>query len=130
MISLQLLKYLEDNNFGTIDKDLLWEKEALGKIGIFIVSNSEQTPRGSLRTQRFTLYSRGTNDVEGYKRLEAVRDFLSSSSAYNTCTLPAVPPIVNTETENVTIMPLSTIDNVGRDDNGRLVWSCNGYIYY
>lgn len=130
MISLHILKYLENNNFGTIDKDLLWEKETLGKIGIFIVSNSEQVPRGSRNVQRFTLYSRGTNDVDGYKKLEAIRNFLSSFEAYETCTLPAVPPIVNTELKNVTIMPMSTINNVGRDDNGRLVWSCDGYIYY
>ena len=130
MISLQLLKYLENNGYGTIDQDLLWEKETLDKKGIFIVSNSEQTPRGSRRTQRFTLYSRGTNDVDGYKKLEAIRNFLSSFTTYENCTLPAVPPIVTEPVNNVTIMPMSTIDNVGRDENGRLVWSCNGYIYY
>lgn len=130
MISLQLLKYLENNGFGTIDQDLLWEKETLDKIGIFIVSNSVQTPRGGRNVQRFTLYSRGKNDVEGYKKLEAIRDFLSSLATYDNCTLPAVPPIVANEQNNVTIMPMSTINNVGRDENGRLVWSCDGYIYY
>lgn len=130
MISLQLLKYLEDNGFGTIDKDLLWEKETLDKIGVFIMSNSEQVPRGSRNVQRFTLYSRGKNDVTGYQKLEAIRDFLSSLSTYDNCTLPAVPPIVTEEATNITIMPMSTIDNVGRDENGRLVWSCSGYIYY
>lgn len=130
MISLQLLKYLENNGFGTIDQDLLWEKETLDKIGIFIVSNSVQTPRGGRNVQRFTFYSRGKNDVEGYKKLEAIRDFLSSLATYDNCTLPAVPPIVANEQNNVTIMPMSTINNVGRDENGRLVWSCDGYIYY
>lgn len=130
MISLQLLKYLENNGFGTIDKDLLWEKETLDKTGLFIVSTSEQVPRGSRRVQRFTLYSRGTNDVTGYKKLEKARNFLSSAESYETCTLPAVPPIVNDPAENVTIMPMSTINNIGRDENGRIVWSCDGYIYY
>lgn len=130
MISLQLLKYLENNGFGTIDQDLFWEKETLNKAGIFIVSNSEHTPRGRRNIQRFTLYSREKNDVLGYQKLETVRNFLSTLTTYNNCTLPAVPPIVASEQNNVTIMPMSTINNVGRDENGRLVWSCDGYIYY
>lgn len=127
MITLNLLKLLEDNNLGTIDKDLFWEKLTLGKIGVYVSSLGATNERGSRRTQTFELYSRGNSDVAGYRRLKDIVDFLNAS--YSVCTLPAVDNI-SEPIENITIMPMSSIVNGGLDDNGRIIWTATGTIYY
>lgn len=127
MITLNLLKLLENNNLGTIDKDLFWEKLTLGKIGVYVSSLGATNERGSRRTQTFELYSRGNSDVAGYRRLKDIVDFLNAS--YSVCTLPAVDNI-SEPIENITIMPMSSIVNGGLDDNGRIIWTATGTIYY
>lgn len=127
MITLNLLKLLENNNLGTIDKDLFWEKLTLGKIGVYVSSLGATNERGSRRMQTFELYSRGNSDVAGYRRLKDIVDFLNAS--YSVCTLPAVDNI-SEPIENITIMPMSSIVNGGLDDNGRIIWTATGTIYY
>lgn len=130
MITLNLLKLLENNNLGTIDTDLFWEKLTLGKTGVYISSIGNPTTRGNRKIWSFELYSRGTSDPDGYKRLKDIVDFLNAS--YSVCKLPSVSigekPIAD-EVENITIMPCSTISNGGLDDNGRIIWTATGTIY-
>ena len=128
MITLSLLKFLEDNGFGTIDKDLFFEKLTLDRKGIYISSIGDAQSRGARRSQSYELYSRGTTDVDSYKKLSEVINFLDGS--YGVCKLPAVPPATDKGYENVTIMPLSTITNNGLDSNNRIVYSTMGTIYY
>jgi len=128
MITLSLLKYLEDNGFGTIDTDLFFQKLTLDRKGIYIANVGDAQSRGARRTQSYELYCRGETDVDGYKRLSDVIDFLNGS--YGVCVLPAVPPVTTTGYKNVTIMPLSTITNVGLDDNNRVIYSATGTINY
>lgn len=134
MITLNLLKLLENNNLGEIDKDLFWQKLTLGNIGVYISSIGNPTERGNRQMYSFEMYSRGTTDVDGYKRLEAIVNFLNSS--YDVCTLPSVTiqtkdgDIEVDEVENITIMPCSTISNGGLDDNGRIIWTATGTIYH
>ncbi len=128
MITLSLLKYLEDNGFGQIDNDLFFEKLALDKIGVYISNIGNAQERGMRRTQSYELYSRGKNDVDGYKRLNKIVNFLNGS--YGACQLPAVPPVTDEGFVNVTIMPLSTISSVGVDANGRVIYSATGTIIF
>ena len=128
MITLSLLKYLEINGFGTIDKDLFWEKLGLDLIGIEITSTGLARERGARHRQDYTLYSRGKTDVSGYEKLEQVRNFINKS--YEVCELPSVPPVTEVGYHNVTLMPPSTITNSGEDANGRIIWSLTGTIYY
>ena len=74
MITLNLLKLLENNGFGTIDRDLFWQKMTLGKNGVYIASIGNPTNRGSRSMQSFELYSRGTTDVAGYRQLKDIVD--------------------------------------------------------
>lgn len=130
MITLNILKLLEDNNLGEIDKDLFWQKLTLNKTGVYISSIGNPTTRGNRTLTSFELYSRGTSDVDGYKRLKAIVDFLNAS--YSVCSLPSVyinDELVVDEVENITIMPCSTISNGGLDDNGRIIWTATGTIY-
>lgn len=128
MITLSLLKYLEDNGFGKIDKDLFWQKLTLGKTGIYITDVGNTQERGALKSQIYTLYCRGKSDVDGYKKLSEIVDFLNDS--FGVCQLPAVPPVTEHGYENVTIMPLSSISSNGLDSNDRIIYSATGTIYY
>lgn len=135
MITLSLLQYLEDNGFGTVDQDLFWQKLSLRDEkgepvkGVYIVDLGQAQNRGAMRQQRYELYSRGTNDVNGLKRLQEIIDFLNSS--YSNCVLPACPLVSGSESySNVTIMPLSTPTNIGEDQNGRIIWSTSGVLIY
>lgn len=133
MITLSLLKYLENNGFGTIDQDLFFEKLGLDKRGVFITSEGgTQASLANRKEQSFTLYSRGTSDVAGYQKLERIVDFLNAS--YGECELPSVQDARgNTITEgyrNVAILPCSSISNVGVDEGGRVIYSARGRIIY
>lgn len=131
MITLSLLKFLENNGFGTIDTNLFWQKLTLDKVGIYIADLGTAQTRGGRRVQTYELYSRGNTDVNGYKQLQAVIDFLNAHFAV--CELPAVK--IGSETltegfESVTITPLSSISSNGLDANGRIIYSAVGTIYY
>lgn len=128
MITLALLKYLEDNGLGTIDQDLFWEKLGLDRTGLYITSTGVSRNRGERRRQDYVIYSRGKTDVAGREKLELVHDLLNHS--YEVCELPAVPPALAEGFKNVTIMPPASISNTGVDANGRVIWSLAGTIYY
>lgn len=128
MVSLSLLKYLENNDFGKIDENLFWEKMGIDEDGVYITDIGGSQDRGSRPSMTYTIYSRAEDDVEAYRQLQAIADFLKSSFAI--CELPAVPPVTDYGYNNVTIMPPSTITSVGQDANGRVVYSITGQVYY
>lgn len=128
MITLSLLKYLENNNFGTIDVNLFWQKLSLDKKGLYITDLGSNNERGGRKSQMYEIYYRGSSDVDGYKKLQAVVDFLNES--FGVCELPAVPPATTSGYSNVAIMPLSSIASMGEDANGRVIYSATGRIYY
>lgn len=131
MITLSFLKFLEDNGFGAIDKDLFWQKIGLETNGVYIVSIGQPATRFTRRAQRYELYSRAKTDFEALRKLEAIANFLNSFEAYGTCSLPAVPKYeINDSYRNVTILPVSTPTRVGKDQNDQMVWSVSGTIIY
>ena len=127
MITLNLLKFLELNGFGKIDKDLFWQKLGLGKTGLYITNIAENSYRGRRKSQHYEIFSIGKNDVEGLKKLESVAEFLRENYAINE--LPAVDGVCE-KVRNVAIMPPSTISNVGENSQGRVVYSISGEIIY
>lgn len=131
MITLSLLKFIENNGLGVIDQNLFWQKLTLDKVGIYIADIGQTKERGGRNIVQFELYSRGSNDVDGYKRLQAVLDLLNNN--YVVCALPSVQSGSQTITEgfsNVTIMPPSSISNYGLDSQGRIIYSATGTLYY
>lgn len=131
MITLSLLKFIENNGLGVIDENLFWQKLTLDKVGIYIADIGQTKERGGRNIVQFELYSRGNNDVDGYKRLQAVLDLLNNN--YVVCNLPSVQNGSQTITEgfsNVTIMPPSSISNYGLDSQGRIIYSATGTLYY
>lgn len=129
MITLALLKFLENNGFGKIDKDLFWQKLDLGNEGIYIVSIGAESTRFTRKVQRYEIYSRANNDFDALTKLEKIADFLNNS--YGVCELPAVPEFgIKNSHHNITINPLSSPTRVGIDENNRAIWSVTGRISY
>ncbi len=128
MITLSLLQYLQDNGLGIIDEDLFWQKLGVDREGVYIVELGGNNDRGSRRSTTYELYSRHTDDVKAYQKLEDICKLLNRS--YSVCRLPPVPEYSNREYQNVTIMPVSPISNAGLDVEGRVVFSTTGIVYY
>lgn len=131
MITLSLLKFIENNGLGVIDQNLFWQKLTLDKVGIYIADIGQTKERGGRNVVQFELYSRGNSDVDGYKRLQAILDLLNNN--YVVCNLPSVQSDSGVVTEgfsNVTIMPPSSISNYGLDSQGRIIYSATGTLYY
>lgn len=134
MITLHILKLLEDNGFGTIDTDLFFEEVPLDskgvpKQGIWIVTRGTSVTRLDVGNQNFDIYSRYTNKLTGGIKLENILTFLKE--AYDdVCTLPTVPPYSTTEYYNVTIEPTSGVENVGTDEQDKVVRVISGNVKY
>lgn len=130
--TLSLMKFLSQNGFGTMSKDLFWEKLELSAIGVYITSNGQAQELHARRVQAFTLYSRGDTDISGYSKLENIIEFLNTSDSI--CTLPSVRDkasgIVAESIGNVYIRPLTTITNSGKDSEGKTIWIATGQIEY
>ena len=84
MITLHILKLLEEEGFGTIDTDLFWEEVPLNsqgdpKNGIWIVTRGVPIDRLHVYTQNFDIYSRYTNKITGSSKLEGILEFLQEA---------------------------------------------------
>jgi len=129
MITLSFLKLLENEGYGEIDSDLFFQKLTLDKKGIYISDIGDGVPKGSRDTQSYELLSRGTNDIDGYKRLLDIRRFLIRNYS-SICELPEVTPITTEAYTNVELSKPSTITNVGLDADNRIIYSMTGTIIY
>lgn len=135
MITLRILKLLEENGFGAINVDgtvtangLYFEKMPQGSTGIAIFSRGATMGHGMRLSQAFDLYSRGANDVEGYQVLEQITDLMSNSFAL--CTLPPITDIEETDYTHCSIVPISNIQNSGVDENDRVLYSMTAQVTY
>lgn len=128
MITIALLKFLEDNLIGEIDKNMFWQNIGIDAEGLYIVNIGQAQTRGSRRVQRYEIYVRNKSKLEGLKLLESVIELINNS--YNVCSLPAVEKYKVPAYGNITLMPLSTPTRVGEDANGRIIWSTSGNIIY
>lgn len=134
MITLHILKLLEDNGFGTIDTDLFYEEVPLDsrgypKQGVWIVTRGSEVNRVDIGNQNFDIYSRYTNKLTGAVKLDNILNFLKESYG-DVCTLPTVPPHSLTEYYNVRITPTSGVENVGTDDQDKVVRVISGNVKY
>lgn len=134
MIALHILKLLADEGFGTIDTDMFFEEAPLNgqgvpKEGVWIVERGTDVTRFTTQTQNFDIYARYTNKTTGYKKLEAILDYLQEAYG-DVCELPTVPPYSTTEYKNVRITPTSSVENVGTDENNKVVRVISGSVQY
>src|SRR5690606_26981369 len=134
MVTLHLAKWLEQEGFGTLDTDIFWEEVPLGsngkpKEGVWVVSRSPAVDRLNVGIQNFDIYARYANKITTGNKLKAILKRLQEAYG-DVCTLPTVPPYSLTEYTNVTIEPVSGVDNVGSDEQDKIVKVISGIIYY
>lgn len=134
MITLSILKSLANAGFGTIDTDLFLEEASLNsegkpKNGVWIVTRGSSVSRLNTEIQSFDIYSRYANKLTGHKKLEDILEWLREAYG-DVCTLPAVAPYTTQAYKNVRIMPTSSIENAGSDENGLIVRVISFDIYY
>lgn len=129
MIGLHLLKFLEDEGHGEIDTDLFWEKMPLDKDGVtFFSRGGAITHRNNAVRQAFDLYSRHTHDTYAADALEKIWETFTEN--YPTCTLPAVPNYSNKTYEKTRIRPTLNVENLGMDEESKIVFRLSGEIIY
>lgn len=135
MITLRVLKLLEQEGFGTVDingtiksNGLYFEKMPQGKTGVAIFSRGAPMGHGMRYSQAFDLYSRGVNDVEGMQKLERIMQKMTQS--YTVCTLPKMNDVDEIEYSHVSIVPISNIENAGADENDRVLYVATAQVTY
>lgn len=125
MITLSILKELENEGFGTIDTDLFFEEASLDskgnpKNGIWIVTRGSAVSRVNVEIQSFDIYTRYSNKLTGHQKLQEILEWLQEAYG-DVCTLPACPPYTTQTYKNVRIFPTSSIESAGFDENNKLV---------
>lgn len=134
MITLHVAKLLADEGFGTFDQDIKWEEMPLDQNGnaidgIWIVTRGAPLSRFNVTTQGFDIYSRYANKITGAQKLKAILDYLKD--AYEeVCDLDAVPPYSDDVYTEVRLRPTSGIENVGPDDQDKIVRVISGEVQY
>ena len=135
MITLSFLKLLQDEGFGTIDDDLLYQKLTLDKKGIYISDIGDPVGRHGRDMQSYQLFARGKTDIDGRYKLGQIRKFLINNYQ-NICDLPQVTVTIDGESiiipeyKNVELSKPSTITNVGLDAQNRIIYAMTGTIIY
>ncbi len=131
MVTLHLLEYLKDHNFGTaIDTDLFFEKLPLDKTGIAIFSRGGERAYGRRwSAQNFDLYSRGSSDLTGADKLDKIALFFQDSYG-EACTLPTVPGVSNRQYKKARITTIDGIENLGLDENDRVIYRLGATVIY
>lgn len=130
MVTLHMLAYLEDNGFGAVDVTLFFEKLPLGKNGLAIFSRGGERSYGRKRAvQNFDIYSRGSSDLLGYDKLEKVAEFFASNYD-DLCQLPTIENVSNRVYKNARITTIDNIENLGIDENDRVIYRLGAQIIY
>ena len=132
MITLHIAKLLANAGFGTLDTDIFWEEAPLDpsgvpKNGLWVVTRGVPVARTNLHIQSFDIYARYGNKLTTHQKLESILEYLQTAFA-DVCTLPTVPPYSTTVYSNVRIVPTSGIDNVGTDEQDKIIKVISGEI--
>lgn len=134
MVTLHLLKSLANNGFGTIDTDLFWEEVPLDsegnpREGLWIVTRGSAVTRYDSNIQAFDIYARYANKIKTQQKLNDILKYFWSIQG-ETCTLPTVPPYSLSAYTNVRIFPTSSVENVGSDEQDKIVKVISGEIRF
>ena len=134
MVTLYLAQLLANEGFGTLDTDIFWEDMPLDSTGkpingLWIVPRGVAITRFKVTTQAFDIYCREANKVTSSQKLEDILDYLQEAYG-EVCELPTVSEISNTRYYDVQITPVSGIENVGTDNQDKVVRVISGEINY
>ena len=130
MVTLHILQLLQDNSFGVIDatsNGLFYESLPLDVTGVAIYSRGTSLERGKVTTQSFDLYSRGKTNLLGADKLEKILSYFKDN--FVQCQLPTTPKSLKKYLAT-TITPTSNVENLGLDENDRVVFRVSADIKY
>lgn len=133
MILLHVLQLLEDEGLGTIDQDLFYGKAPIvdgeSKTGVVIFERGGNVNhRNTGLVQTFDMHSRHQFDTYAADQLEKILE--KFQELWPTCTLPQVPQYSTKTYENTTINPITNVENLGLDEEGRNVYRLSGEVIY
>lgn len=134
MILLALLKQLEIDGKGEIDTDLFYEAIPIGqngkpKQGSWITSRGTAVSRVSVYIQAFDIYFRYDDKLAAAKKAQDILEYLEQAYS-DICTLPAVEEYSSPEYTNVRVVPVSGVESLGMDEQGRVVFLVSGEVRY
>ena len=133
MITLNLMQLLANKGYGKIGTDLFYQKapvvNGVEKEGMWIVDRPSATTRRNVKVQQFDIYSRYTDPVTGAQKLQAILNYLESTVT-KPCTLPNVSGYTTPTYTNIRLTPLTSLENVGVDETGKIVRVISGEIRY
>jgi hypothetical protein len=134
MVTLNIAKWLEQEGFGTLDSDIFWEEVPIDSSskpidGIWVVTRGSALNRFNTTTQQFDVYSRYANKITGALKLEQILERIKEAYG-DTCELPTVPPYSITLYDNVRLRPVSGIENVGSDEQDKIVRVISAEVQY
>lgn len=130
MITLHVLQLLEDQGFGTIDAEvdgLFWEVMPINATGVAIFSRGTELSRSLRNAQSFDLYARGTSNLRGADKLEKIKEYIENN--FVQCDLPLTPKS-NKQYTHVTLEMTSNVENLGLDEQDRLLFRVSGIATY
>lgn len=134
MVTLHIAALLAQEGFGTLDQDIFWEDMPINAQGdpidgLWVVARGSALSRFDTTTQAFDIYSRSSNKLESSKQLEDILEFLKDAYG-EVCELPTVPPYSLTEYIEVRLRPVSGIENVGVDEQDKVVRVISAEVQY
>lgn len=134
MITLHLAQLLADEGFGTLDTDIFWEDIPLNSNGdpiegIWVVTRGAPISRFNIAIQSFDIYARYANKITTHQKLEAILEYFWELQGVE-CDLPAVPPYSTATYTNIRILPTSSVESVGSDEQDKIVKVISGDIRY
>lgn len=141
MITLHIGKLLEDEGFGVLaltgneaNAEIYWEDIPLDsqgnpKNGVWVVTRSSTVSRLQTGVQAFDIYARYSNKITTANKLEGILNYLRDAYG-EVCELPTIPEYSETVYRNVSIEPVSSVENVGSDVNNKIVKVISGIIRY
>lgn len=125
MVSLHFAQYLANEGFGVLDTDIFWEDVPLDpqgnpKNGVWVVSRAPALTRRDVNIQNIDIYARYANKITTATKLENILQHIWENQGTD-CSLPTVPPYSTVQYTNVRIYPTSGVDNVGSDEQDKIV---------
>ena len=121
MVIHSLLQQMQDDGLGNIGTTLQVGTLAVdtnGKAinGIAVALRGSAVNRTQIEIQAIDFYCRHSNPLTAIQKAQQILEYLQESFS-EICNLPAMPPLTDSYS-NVTIVPTSSVEFVGQDDNG------------
>ena len=121
MVIHSLLQQMQIDGFGTIGDTLqvgtlAVDTNGRAKNGVAVALRGSAVNRTQIEIQAIDFYVRNVSPLASIQKAQQILEYLQEAFS-EICNLPAMPPLTDSYS-NVTIVPTSSVEFVGQDDNG------------